>query len=239
MNITFQFNARSSGQNIPTAKALAERCGGVIENNIYKIQFTTPDDENLQKLYGLVGNLKGSLIILGEREPIDVRKFFLAANCQEKLLCKGVCSHVRFGYYSLEQFFEHLSEYIANGVLSVNNEKIISVMAKFLKAISDTRFSINKQLFLDYFKKETEMEALLCPNYNIEKIQSEIEKLPEEVELISPEEYQDRYEPQEFDEENFIKAFLATCEFDAKLTFHEILECSETVHLLLRSLRMV
>lgn len=39
MRIEFKFNSKSSGQNVPEAIRLAEKCGGVIENKYYKINF--------------------------------------------------------------------------------------------------------------------------------------------------------------------------------------------------------
>lgn len=123
MNIIFQFNSRSSGQNVPAAKAIAERCGGAIEDRFYKIQFSSPEDEDLNKLNDLVGSLKGSQISIDKGEPVDARTFFYAANCDQKLLCKGVCSHVRFGYYPLGQFFAQAGEFIEEGTLSVYEER--------------------------------------------------------------------------------------------------------------------
>lgn len=38
MIIEFRFNSRSSGQNVPEAIRIAERCGGFIEDKFYKIK---------------------------------------------------------------------------------------------------------------------------------------------------------------------------------------------------------
>jgi hypothetical protein len=233
MVIIFKFNSRSSGQNVPAAKTIAERCGGVIENNFYIIKFDSSDNENLNKLFELVGNLKGSQISIDDGDPVNARTFFYAANCEEKLLCKGVCTHVSFGYYPIERFFEQFSEHIKDGVLAVYNEGMIHKLANFLEPVDENRFKINKQLFLEYFQKETEMEVKFCPKYDFESIKSEVEKLPDEIELISPEEYTERYEPEEFDLEKFIKTVLRNCEIDSKLPLNDILKCSEALTLLL------
>ena len=50
MKIEFKFNSRSSGQNVPEAISLAQKCEGVIENKFYKIEFDNPKDKNLEKL---------------------------------------------------------------------------------------------------------------------------------------------------------------------------------------------
>ena len=239
MNILFQFNSRSSGQNVPAAKAIANRCGGIIEDNSYKIQFSSPEDENLNQLYELVGNLKGSQISIDEGEPVDARKFFIAANCEQKLLCKGLCSHVRFGYYPLEQFLEQTGDFIEEGCFSVYEERVIQMLSNFLEPTGENRFKINKPLFLEYFNKQTEIEQRFCANFDFEKIKAEIEKLPNEIQLITREEYTDRYQPEEFDLVNWLKTFLVSCEIDSKLSFNEILECSETVGLILSASRPI
>lgn len=64
MKIKFQFNARSSGQGVPEALTLAKKCDGVLDNKFYAIEFNDPRDTNLGRLFNLVGNLKGSVILI-------------------------------------------------------------------------------------------------------------------------------------------------------------------------------
>ncbi|MFX0141031.1 MAG: hypothetical protein ACFFDN_45755 [Candidatus Hodarchaeota archaeon] len=232
MKITFQFNSKSRGQNIPEALAIAERCGGIIENKFYKINFASPEDENFEKLFNLVGDLKGSSVHIDDGDPINARKFFYAVNCQNKLLCKGVCNHVQFGYFSLEQFDLNYGDYIENGVLMVGDERMIQYLTDFLEPIDERRFKINKDSFLNYFIKETEMEAQFCSKFNLDIVKSEIEKLPNEIQLISREEYIERYEPEKFDIDNFIKTILMNCEIDSKFSLEDILNCSKALTLL-------
>lgn len=106
---------------------------------------------------------------------------------------------MRFGNYPLEQFLEQAGEFIEEGTLSVYEESVIQRLSNFLEPLGDNRFKINKPLFLDYFQKHTEMEQKFCTNFDFKKIKAEVEKLPNEVRLISREEYTDRYQPEEFD----------------------------------------
>ena len=76
MKIKFQFNARSSGQGVPEALTMAKKCGGVLENKFYVIEFNDPHDKNLGRLFNLVGNLKGSVILIDDGEPVNAVKFF-------------------------------------------------------------------------------------------------------------------------------------------------------------------
>ena len=98
MKIKFQFNSRSSGQGVPEALTLAKKCGGVLDNKFYAIEFDDPRDKNLGRLFNLVGNLKGSVILVDDGEPVNAVKFFYAVNCQDKLLCKGECKHLQLEY---------------------------------------------------------------------------------------------------------------------------------------------
>jgi len=99
MKIKFQFNAKSSGQDVPEALAIAKKCGGVLENKFYAIKFDNPRDKNLVRLSHLVGHLKGSVINLKDGDPVNAVKYFSAVNCQDKLLCKGSCKHLKLGGY--------------------------------------------------------------------------------------------------------------------------------------------
>ena len=81
------------------------------------------------------------------------------------------------------------------------------------------------------------MEARFCPKYDFELIESEVTNLPDEIQLKSPEEYKEQYEPEALEKEflDFIKATLRKCEIDSKISFSDILKCSEAINLLLGS----
>lgn len=104
--ITFQFNYKSSGQNIPMALSIAEKCGGVIEKDFYKIDFDSAEDQNLKILFNLVGNLKGSCINIDNGEPINARKFFYAVNCHNKYLCKEISNNLLSSAYYRDEDIE-------------------------------------------------------------------------------------------------------------------------------------
>ena len=51
MKIKFQFNSRSSGQDVPEALTIAKKCGGVLDNKLYAIEFDDPQDKNLLRFF--------------------------------------------------------------------------------------------------------------------------------------------------------------------------------------------
>ncbi len=231
MIIEFRFNSKSSGQNVPEAIRIALKCGGFIEDRFYKIKFDDPQDKNLKNLFALVGNLKGTAIILEDEEPVIARKFFNAVNCPEKLICKGTCQHVKFGYYDILDFLDAHSESIENNVFSTSEHNIIRYLSDFLEEVEENRFKVNKELFLNYFRQETDMENKFCKKYNIHKAQEAIQKLPDEIKLIPYEEsqeYLEKYE-EELDIESMIRGILRHSEISTELTIPEIIECSKTI----------
>jgi len=232
MIIEFRFNSKSSGQNVPEAIRIAERCGGFIQDKFYKIKFDDPENKDLKKLFELVGNLKGTVIVMGDEEPVVAHKFFNAVNCPEKLLCKGTCRHVRLGYYDILSFLEYYSENIENNVFSTTEQVLITYLTDFLEELEENRFKLNKEVFLDYFKRETEMENKFCQKYNINKAQEAIDKLPDEIKLNpyeEPPEYIEKYGEEELEVEDMIRTILAHCEISSKLTISEIIECSKAI----------
>lgn len=48
MKISFQFNPKSNGLNVPMALSIAENCEMIIENDVCKIDFNSPKDRNLE-----------------------------------------------------------------------------------------------------------------------------------------------------------------------------------------------
>ncbi|MFX1501414.1 MAG: hypothetical protein ACFFDH_10680, partial [Promethearchaeota archaeon] len=235
MNIEFRFNSRSSGQNIPEAIRIAEKCGGFIEDKFYKIKFNDPQDDNLKKLYELVGNLKGSAVILDDKEPIVARKFFNAVSCPEKLLCKGTCKHVRFGYQDILEFLELNSESIEDNVYSTYRQNLLINLTDFLEEFEENRFRFNKKAFLNYFKQETEMETKFCDKYNFNDAQKAIERLPDEIKIIPFEEsyeYLERHEEEEYDFGSMIREIMDHSEISVDLSMPEIIECSKTISFL-------
>ena len=81
MKITFIFNPKSTGQNVPIALSIAEKCGGIIEENYCQIEFNSIEDKSFRKLYDLVGNLKDSEIAINEREPVNARIAYHVVTC--------------------------------------------------------------------------------------------------------------------------------------------------------------
>ena len=104
MKITFQFNPKSSGQNVPIALSIAEKCGGTIESNLCQIDFDSIEDKNFRKLCNLVGNLKDSQISIDDREPVNAKIFLHIANCPYKHLCKENIDQVQSNFHHIDEY---------------------------------------------------------------------------------------------------------------------------------------
>jgi len=235
MKIKFQFNSKSSGQGVPEAISLAKKCGGYLDNKFYVIEFDDPKDRNLGKLFDLVGNLKGSVIMLDDGEPINAGQFFYAVYCQDKLLCKGICKHMRLEYYPVDEFTKaHISD-IEGDILKTSNTNLFRQLTDFLEPISDTQFQFNKSLFLEFADSFLTMERQFCEKFDFDKFTEFIQTFPSKIELISSEEleFEDTYEEQ-YEEEQGIAYILPECDIDNLLPFESIIRCSKAISLLSR-----
>jgi len=228
MKVKFQFNSKSSGQNVPEAIALAKSLDARLENRFLVMEFDSPQDKNLQKLYQLVGGLKGSMITLDDGEPINASKFFLAVECQDKLLCKGICKHVRVGYYPIDQFLISSIPNIENGVFKTPDVENIRHLTSFLEPITENRFKFNKELFFQHAIEDTILENQFCDKFEVNSLKEEIEKLPDEIELITEEEM----EFEEPDRGPSIYDFIKSCEIDNQMEMSDIIICSKAISLL-------
>ena len=233
MKIKFQFNARSSGQGVPEALTLAKKCGGVLGNKFYAIEFNDPRDANLVKLFNLVGNLKGSVILIDDGEPVNAGRFFYSVHCQDKLLCKGACKHLQLEYYSVDQFALAHSDNIEGQVLKTSDTDLIRSLSDYLEKISDTEFRFNKQLFLEHADIELVMERQFCEKFDFTKFTDYVNELPSVIELISPEEPLDSYE-EKYEKDQGIAYILPECDIDDKLPLEAILRCAKAISLLSR-----
>ena len=231
MIVKFQFNSRSSGQNVPEAISLANNLNAKLENRFYVMEFDSPQDKNLQKLYQLVGGLKGSIITLDDGEPINASKFFNTVDCQEKLLCKGLCKHVRVGYYPIDQFLIAIAPSIENGVLRTSSVEMIRNLSNFLEPINENHFKFNKELFLRHTIEETILENQFCDIFELNNLKVEIEKLPDEIELTAREDMEFE-EGDDLSEESLLINFFASCEIDGKMNLSDIITCSKAISLL-------
>ncbi len=133
----------------------------------------------------MVGNLKGTAIVIDDEEPVIAHKFFNAVSCPEKFFCKGICRHVKLGYYNILDFLDRHSENIENNVFSTSEQVLIRILTQFLEQIEENRFRLNKKLFLEHLLQQTEMENRFCDKFNINKAQREIENLPNEIKLVN------------------------------------------------------
>lgn len=232
IKIQFQFNSRSSGQGVPEAIQLAKKCSGFLEGNFYKINFDSPTDNNLSKILQLVGRLKGSIITINNGEPVNATKFINTFQCQQRLLCKGVCSHVMFGYYDLREFNISNSRDIEDKVLTINDNYMVERLSDFLEDIGDNRFKVDKDLLAMYFFDMTEFEGNYCSKYNKDEINKELQKFPNEIKLETHEErYDDGFEDQLTVEISPENALVFNSEIDNQLPILEILKVCEAISL--------
>ncbi len=236
MRIEFKFNSKSSGQNVPEAIRLAEKLGGVIKDRFYKINFESPENKDLRKIFELVGNLKGSAISINGEEPVVAQKFFYAVNCPEKFLCKGICKHVLIGYDNIDEFMEKNSENTINGILSTSDQDLIRYMSDYLEVLGEDKFRIDKTRFMEYLHIEIEMEKKFCENFDLIKVENEIEKLPKEINLVPYEEIEEDEYEEDFTVEKVIQAILTHSDMSSEMSFNDVLLCSKTVSLLFRSI---
>lgn len=234
MRIFFQFNSTSSGQGVPEAIRLVKKYNGVLEGKFYKVEFKSPDDQNLMKFHELVGNLKGSLITMDDNEPIKASKFFNTFNCRDKLFCKGICTHARIGYIQLKQFNTRYRDKIENNILKTSETYILSSLSDFLEEKVEDEYKLDKKLALNYFLEKTEFEKKYCSIYDSGKIEAEIQKLPDEIKIVSPEEL---YEDRGYLEEHIVvinpeNALLVNTEIDNDLSIKDILKISDALSII-------
>lgn len=206
--IVFQFNAKSSGQNVPEAKSIAKKCEGIIENNFYKIEFETPEDANLEKLINLVGGLKGSRILINKGEGVSSRNFLNTIHCQDKLFCKGICTHVKIGKTTIDEFILRYERNIENGELITTEIDLLKELSDFLEETSEDRFKLSNILFSEHFQKQTDIEKRLCQRYDEKKIRTTIEKFPNKIKFIDVKKYSTWNYDLKFDIKNFITTVL-------------------------------
>jgi len=181
-----------------------------------------------------VGHLKGSAISINGEEPIIAGKFFNTVHCPDKLLCKGICKHIGIGYSTLDSFMMEHNRSIENNVLSISQDYLIRSLSDFLEMQEENRFKFNKQLYFENFQKETEIESRFCEKYDLSKIESEIMKLPDEIKLVSREEYAEGYEEErEYRVEDIIDSILANAEISSKLSVNDTLKCAKATCILL------
>lgn len=233
MKIKFQFNSRSRGQGVLEAINIAKKCGGVLDNKFYVIEFDNHRDKKLGRLYSLVGSLKGSVILVNDGEPINAVKFFSAVYCQDKLLCKGACRHFRLGFQYVDQFVQIHSPNIEDGVLKTSSPALFRFASNFLEPISDNQFKFNKQFFLDSANIDLAMEKLFCEKYDFSKFTDYVDALPSVMELVSADDLQD-FDEDLFEDDEDIALVLTESVIDNSLPFNSILRCSSAISLLSR-----
>lgn len=229
--ILFEFNSRSSQRGVIAANQIAKRCGGVIIDSLYKIKFETPTDPELERLYGLVKNLKGTAMALENGEVIDPAKLFYAVKCERKIICRGICTHVSFGGLSVDQFIEKYSNYIEDNVLYIFSEKLLLSIAEFLEPVGDNKYKIKKSVFLEHFQAQADLEKRFCPNFNLFTITEEINKLPETLYFMDQDEFEKKF-GETRREEILLREILANYRIDSTLSTEEILTCSKAISLL-------
>jgi len=137
MDVIYQFNAKSTGGDVPEAIKLANSLNSEFDGKYYKVFFDSVSNENLLLLDRLVGRYSGTRFFVNgeELEPYILFSIF---NCPEKSKCSGKCVYSNHEPLSntakkyCEKFNEILSikktriTYEGSNIAWINNEEDLS-----------------------------------------------------------------------------------------------------------------
>ena len=186
MKIIVRFVTRGTSPSVKDAVKVAEHCEHYIEGSEYYVHFDAPD-ENLQKLLNIVGSWKTTQVFVDDKE-VSAKKLQNVLFCPSKLLCKGICDHIRIGWRRLDEFLrkekddERLIGYraiIIEENMAFVDERTISDFAHFLEEIEEKKFRLEKDKLKEWINDEFYLELKYCEKINIEKILEIIDNLPE------------------------------------------------------------
>lgn len=235
MNIYFQYNSKSSGQNVPLANEIARELGFERRERYNVVEFDDPADPGLRRLYDLVGNLKGSRIFLDEDTTLSPRRLFETVACPERVTCDGLCSHVRFGKMTLTRLIDRYGRFTQEEELTIYGDDLIEALAPFLEEEGDGTLSLNKDLLLEAFKEGASSERLFCAKYDKNLLLSEVAKLPGTLHYrpVSKLEqaFSDAHVPREMD---LLRTVVAHSSLDDELTPSERVQAVDALRLIER-----
>jgi len=74
MTIIFQFNSKSKGKGVPEAIKIAKKHHGKLDGTFYKIEFDSFQENDLIRLYNLIGRLSNTKVIVDgmEADPTQI-----------------------------------------------------------------------------------------------------------------------------------------------------------------------
>ena len=115
MKIVFRFNSQSEGMGVLEAIEIAKKGNSKLIESEYQVEFSSPQDKDLMKLYILVGHLEAStLIVNGEEFQPSV--IYCIFNCPRKLNCSGKCIYTDEHHkLSAKKFCEKFNSFRING----------------------------------------------------------------------------------------------------------------------------
>lgn len=178
--IVVRFTTKTSSASLNDAIKIAEKCEHYTEGIFYFVHFDEPD-ANLQKLLELVKSWKTTQIFLDDQE-VDVKTLFGTFFCEDKLLCDGICTHIRIGWMDLTDFAERIR---INKNVGFVDESSIKTLTPVLEKIGDKEFKLNKEKMLDWIKNEWFFELEHCPTINTQKMFDLVEKIPDRIKVRS------------------------------------------------------
>ena len=161
-------------------------------------------------------------------------------NCKYKLFCKGICTHVRIGYSTVKEFSSRYIDKIEKKTLTTSETHLLSGLSNFLEEKSENLFKLEKDLILNYFLETAEFERKYCSLFNQSKVEKEIQKLPDEIKIVSRDEiYKDSMylgalssKPSDVEFSNPEKALLINIEVDNDIPIEDVLRISDALSII-------
>ena len=188
MKIIVRFITKGASPSVRDAIKIAEHCEHYIEGSEYYVHFDTPN-ENLKKLLDIACSWKTTQVFVDDKE-VNAKKLRNVLFCPSKLLCKGICDHIRIGWRKLDELLrknqedEKLIGIGNHGIVIEENtafvdERTINDFAPFLEQIDEKKFRLEKDKLKEWINNEFDLELKYCEKINIEKILEIIDNLPE------------------------------------------------------------
>ena len=181
--IEVEFNAKSTSQGIEDALNIAQQHGTVTAEKTCKVVFHGIADPDLERLLNLVGHLKHSKVLV-DGEACKPRQVTETIACPHKPLCKGICKHARVGFLSLEDFMLNYKPRIQKDQLVIQSGSITH-LSGFLEEKAENTYQLKKDLLRNHLLEETKFEAKFCPQYDAEKLENLVNKMPGTLKVFS------------------------------------------------------
>ncbi len=189
IQLKFPASPRTPARNM--AIELAVSSGGTIENGIVSLVFENHNDPKLFNLVNQIYQWKNVRFFVDGIE-YDPRNYLYVKECRNKFDCNGVCSNLVGPVQadSAEMIFTQLKEGEWRPQYSATHfegqfgdpESPEQLNYPFIEEISNY-YVINKKSLMEHIVKRHFIEKLFCEIFSEEKIQQEIDQLPEKMKI--------------------------------------------------------